>query len=342
MQDDEVKRRLPPGWRPTRRDVLRLAAGAAAGILAVPPARGQASRPATHPALERCPPPWWLEDAARRSRVVDVRSARVLAGSAIDQAALAEMVTAGICDLVGKPTPTEAWQTLLGPARQLGIKFNSVGARVVGTNEALARALVTSLIDAGYQPREMSLIEVPKGVAREFGTKPVREGWAGTVAVGDARDEVAQYLSDAEAVINVPLLKTHQIAGMSGALKNISHAVVRHPARYHADGCSPFVPQIFANKEISGKIRLNLTNALRVVIRHGPDARPQDLVDHGGLLFATDPVAADTVGQGLLAAYRRKAALPDSLHVAYLEAAAEMGLGRRALHELEHVPVRIA
>jgi hypothetical protein len=214
-----------------------------------------------------------------------------------------------------------------------------VGADVLLTNEPVARVLVHQLERAGYERTRVSLVEVLVGTSKDLGTVEPTTGWGAPIRVGGLPQDVANFLYEADAVINVPFLKTHRIAGMSGAMKNVSHAVIRHPARCHANSCSPYVGQVIGNKEVSSRLRVNVVNALRTVARNGPKAAPSDTVQCGALLIGFDPVAVDTVGHELLLAQRRKLGIDKVFDVPYLDAAAADGVGRRALHELDCVPV---
>lgn len=87
------------------------------------------------------------------------------------------------------------------------------------------------------------------------------------------------------------------------------------------------------------RLRLNVVNVLRAVIRNGPEVAESDVIGPCGLLLGFDPVAVDTVGCDLLLARRRLAGISDPLRVPYLESAAQWGVGRRAAHQIERIPV---
>jgi hypothetical protein len=120
-------------------------------------------------------------------------------------------------------------------------------------------------------------------------------------------------------------------------MKNISHAVIRRPGLYHADGCAPFVGQIITAPPVASRLRLNVLNALRVVVEHGPDAREEDVFDQGSVLMAFDPLALDTAGLGALEGARRRRGLSTGLRVPYLISAAETGCGRWQPEEVDRI-----
>lgn len=331
MRSEPVKTNGRSEQGSTRRDVLRAAAATAVGCLLGPRGAGaQSSQPAaSQPAAPTSQPnPWWLQTGETRSRVIDIRSNNLLEDSLVEPAVVGDMLDQGIVNLTRAVSVSNAWQTVLGPARRIVVKFNSVGARVINTNESLANVLVPRLEEAGYDRRLMTLVEIPDYITTAQGTRLTPGGWGAAIPVGDSAEPLAQYLYEADAIINVPLLKTHTIAGMSCGLKNLSHALIRHPARFHANGCSPYVGQVIASPEVHQRLRLTLVNAIRVLVDKGPDARDENIVTYGGILMGFDPVAVDNVGRSILAMERRRRGLDPWPRVPHLESAASIGLGR--------------
>ncbi len=321
--------------RISRRGVLAAAGAATLGLLAGagPPPESVATEPKpdaqSRPALEPLnPPPWWLTELGPRSRVVEVASPDVLHGPKVDPILLRDTFDMGLRQLTDSPSSAAAWRAALGERRKIVVKFNSVAADIVGTNEPLARVIVESLGDAGWPPEQVALIETPAYVAVDLRTTRAASGWGAPITVGGRQEQLAQYLYDADAIISVGLLKTHQMAGMSGVMKNLSHALMRRPALYHADGCSPFVGQVIGAPAVAGRLRLNVLNAIRVVARNGPDATREDVFSYGSVLLAFDPLAIDWVGRSILSEVRHEHELDSSIKVAYLDSAAVLGLGR--------------
>lgn len=334
MSRHQNKSHARPPFRPSRREVLGAAALFAAGGWKL---RDAHARQTVQPQTD--PPPWWLTKYGPRSRVVDIRSNDVLENTLADPVPLGEMLDQGIRKLTQAPTAEKGWQSILGSARRIVLKFNNVGSGVLNTNGALAGVLVQRLGSAGYDPELIALLEATMNTASPPKTREPSRGWGDSIPVGGQQEQLARYLLEADAIVNVPLLKTHQIAGMSCCLKNISHAVIRHPAAYHANGCSPFVAQVIANEKVSSKLKLNLVNAIRIVVDRGPDALEEHVVGYGGLLLGFDPVAVDHVGLGVLAIERRRRGLTRAVNVRYLAAAARANLGRWRPEEIERLAV---
>lgn len=328
----------------TRREFLGVAASVALGAVPYPSARdfgstrwrsadgAPASAPTSHPALH----PWWM-DQGEPSVVIEARSPSVVRGVNVDDAILEDMLTTALARLTGQKSLRDAWGRLLGDARRVAIKFNSVGEPVIGTTTPMARLLVQSLRDAGVPEHHVCLVEAPGLVASALRTGQLPVGWGPPVAVGDGAEQLAAWLYDVDAVINVGFLKVHQIAGMSGAMINLSHALLRRPARYHGNGCSPFVGQVIGSENVASRVKLNIINALRIVVDRGPEAGPDDVSARGSLLASFDPVALDAIGWAILAQERKSRNLSHDFKVPYITSAQVLGVGRARTSEIQRI-----
>jgi hypothetical protein len=268
-----------------------------------------------------------------------VRADGVVSGWKVHRRLLAEMLEKGLTVVTGKSSGAEAWRTILRPDDIVGLKFNRSGADGLGTTVAMAETLVNSLTAAGFEPSRLVPIEVPEVIHRERGTTRPDPGWAPQeTAFGSGTDRLAAVLDQVTAVINVPFLKTHNIAGVTCCLKNLSHALIKHPVRFHASHCSPYIADIVALPPIRGKLRLHLVNAMRVVFDGGPEATEESIHDAGALYFATDPVAMDSVAVEEINRLRLARSLPaidrEGPLLDYLRAASARNLGRSAIHDI--------
>jgi len=320
--------------RPSRRRFLGIAAAAAGGLVL----RRSQARAFEGELL--------MPPGAAPSRVAEVSSAHITDGPTVHRPLLGEMVERVLISLTDEPTPTKAWKSLLGSAEVVGLKFNQSGQTVIATAAVMAETLVVSLTEAGWPPNRVILIEAPAGVAELLGTMPGRAGFApAPTDFGSGSDQFAAVLGQVDALISVPFLKTHNIAGMTGGLKNLSHGLVKHPARYHADGCSPFIGDIVAAPPIRSKLRLVFVDALRVVFAEGPTARADRLSDEGIILASTDPVAADAVGLSILNETRERkgmAMLADSpAGIPHLASAHRRRLGIAVQHGIDRIAVSL-
>lgn len=336
--------------RPRRRDVLRWGLAAACGgavwpVAAQTPFEVAASRSAiptsTQPGAEltrvgTIHRPWWLSQF-EKSRVVQVRADNALNGSVPDPYVLADLVGQTVQALTDQTSPERAWREILGSAQRIVVTLDLSLAKVLNTTDAMARVLVQHLEAAGYHPRTVALVNGPHYLSKALGTRPPEHGWGGSISVGSRSEQLANFLLEADAVINVPFLIAHPIVGMSCGIRNLSTAVLRHPGRYYASSESVLLPEVIASKEVSSRARLTVVNAVRLAIRGGEDASEDDIAGWGGIVVGRDPVAVDSRALGVLLRARRDAGLDPSLSVPMLDQAAKMGLGRRQSNEVEHL-----
>jgi uncharacterized protein (DUF362 family) len=123
----------------------------------------------------------------------------------------------------------------------------------------------------------------------------------------------------ANKLITIPCLKDHRSAGVTLALKNLSHGMNNNVARSHVSGiyrpggavsgpnqCNTFIPTAVAQRPLIDKSTLHILDGLVGVYEGGPGPwnRSWGTWRHRGLFLATDPVALDLVGWRVLDARR--------------------------------------
>jgi len=278
----------------SRRGFFRITAAAGLCLL-----RSAKAEPATTPLR--------LNPGTPRTRVVRAIFPHVIVDTTVHETIAREMLAATLMRLTDQRSTKAAWRAILKPADVVGIKFNRSGQSELQTTPVVGALLLESLIEAGWSPERIVCIEPPPGLQEQFGTATPSPGYdRSPTDFGSGADQLASVLGQVTALINVPFLKTHNIAGMSGCLKNLSHGLIKHPARYHGGECSPYITDIVALPQIRGKLRLNLVDALRVVFDGGPHPDPANIENIGVLLASFDPVAADTVGLATIDTVRKK------------------------------------
>jgi hypothetical protein len=128
-----------------------------------------------------------------------------------------------------------------------------------------------------------------------------------------------------DKVINIPVLKDHRSAGVTLALKNLSHGTNNNVARSHlrlqphgfsptstlASGpnqCNTFIPQAVSQPLLRKKTTLHILDGLIGAYEGGPKCSNRTWATwrHNGLFFATDPVALDHVGWDIIDAQRAR------------------------------------
>lgn len=140
------------------------------------------------------------------------------------------------------------------------------------------------------------------------------------VKLGSAK--VHEVILEADAVINVPVLKHHSSAGMTACMKNLM-GVVWDRGVYHRSG----LHQCIADYCLYTKPVLNVVDAYRVMIKNGPRGISEgDVEIRKSMILSSDIVAADS------AAARIFGVAPDQ--IGYISKAVEHGLGEADLSRL--------
>ena len=117
-------------------------------------------------------------------------------------------------------------------------------------------------------------------------------------------------------IVALPVLKDHGSAGVTGALKNMSHGSVNNVARSHSNTdtnvCNQFIPQVVSHPIIRKKCVLQIMDGIRGVYQGGPFAARHGkwTWENNALFFATDPVAMDHVEWDIIDAKRQGEGCP--------------------------------
>jgi len=234
---------------------------------------------------------------------------------------------------------------------------NCIAGRGISTSVELTEAIVAGLMSAGVRPEDIVIWDRTNRELSRAGFRLNRNG-SGVRCLG-TDDELAGYESElaftgevgaffsrlltrfCDALINVPVLKDHDLAGVTAALKNY-YGTIHNPNRYHDNHGDPFIADLNTSPLIRTKERLVVCDALRVQYEGGPSYKPQWLWECGGLLLGQDPVAVDRVGYDWIEQRRAQAGLPslkqDGREPIWLWTAARYGLGAadsRAIQLLE-------
>jgi uncharacterized protein (DUF362 family) len=275
--------------------------------------------------------------------VVVVRTKKALIhGYDADRGALRAMLDAGLLALSGQKDTSAALARYFRPGERVGLKINGLAGRNAATHVELVDELSILLGKANIESRQQIAFDrfardlTSSGfTARPGGYQCIGNDEAGheeeLVQMPSSASRLCRVLtSQVDGVLNLPVLKQHMLAGMTGALKN-NFGCIHNPNKMHIDSCDPYIAEVNAVPQIRNKQRLVIMDALRPVIDNGPSYQPGMGEVANTLIFATDLVAADTVGLGILEDLRAKRELPSLAKVGmsptYLLTASKMGLG---------------
>jgi len=243
----------------------------------------------------------------------------------LDQDSLSSMLERAVAELTGLGSP-QGWQLLFHATDQIGIKVNTLAGKGISTHPELAFTLADrisrlaavkpgniivwdredeELKRAGY-PLRLSHSEV-----RCFGTDHANVGYEKELSMnGHVCGLLSTILTrHTNVTVNVPVLKDHNLSGLSGCLKNM-YGAIHNPNKYHDNNCDPFVAQLNALPEISHKQGLIVVDALTVQFEGGPGYQAHYTVPANTIVVGLDPVAVDSVSLNIIDALRQKNNLP--------------------------------
>jgi uncharacterized protein (DUF362 family) len=297
--------------------------------------------------------------AAVAPRVVLVRcAAAVGSGLKVERSALRRMLQLGLKRLGGVKDPRAALSQWIRPTDTVGLKVNCLAGRQMSTHPELVEELVALLEGAGL-PRRQNIVFDRADIDLRRGGFPIRVSGSDYRSMGNDR---AGYERDlhvmkngasrfsqvatrkASVLINLPILKDHGLAGLSGALKN-NFGLIHNPNKFHLNGCDPHVAEVNAWDFVRRKQRLVICDALRVQTEGGPAFHAAGAVTYGGLLLANDPVALDLVAWELLDRLRAQRKLPslakDKRKPVHVLTAAKQGLGVASRSKVELIELKV-
>lgn len=312
-------------------------------------------------------------------RVVAIAHPACLVDGKFQAAPITRMIHAGMLELTGAPDPTSAWRLFFERGDVVGIKVNPVGGPLVMSCPEVLHEIIRGLESAGVRRPDIVVYDRYRSQFLEMGyDKWLPEGvrWMCAVETHDPtqqriegydpehymdmavtlpgqdpasetarRSYAARFITkEVNKLINLPVLKHHQSAGVTLALKNLSHGLVNNVARSHPSNtlnvCGAFIPAVVSIPVIRNKSVLHLLDGIKGVYHGGPYARPQFVFEHRTLYFATDPVALDHVGWKQIELMRAKAGMKPIVEAApdqfstfvhgqpeHIELAGALGLG---------------
>jgi uncharacterized protein (DUF362 family) len=237
----------------------------------------------------------------------------------------------------------------------IGIKVNCINRRLSSHPEvvyAIAQSLVESL---GVNPNNIIIWDrtsrelkrakythnvTDKGV-RCLGTSDkIGYDKSFAVEVGNGRQvHLSNILSRmCTYLINVPVLKDHNIAGVTLSLKN-HYGSIDRPGSCHGEGCDPYIANLNNTPQIKNKTKLIICDALFGIYKGGPHGSPQWI--NRQILTSTDPVALDHIGMTLIDQQRREKSIKlISERTKYLLTAAKLGLGNNNPEHIDGIEIQ--
>jgi len=263
-----------------------------------------------------------------KSRVVVARDAALHgAGSQLDESRVLALLDRAVTSYFGKRKPIEAWQQIGFPHvfknRVVGIKVNGLGGKGISTHAVLVQAICERLQQAGVSAGNIIVwdrnardleacglkINTDRSKVRCFGSD-VSGFEAEQDTFGVARVRLSKILTqECKVVINVPILKDHELAGITFSMKNMYGAVDR-PDTLHANHCNPGVADLNCIPNIREKLCFTIGDATSSVYDGGPSFHPERLWYPNALIVGGDRVAVDRIACQMVEKKRAAMGLP--------------------------------
>jgi uncharacterized protein (DUF362 family) len=254
----------------------------------------------------------------------------------VNRGAVREMLHRGMTELTGAPSWQDAWRSFFQNGDVVGIKLNPVGRPYVISSPETVQEIIACLNECGVRNRDIVAYDRYRKEFEEAGFPtwlPDGVRWtSATDAYDDLQLDMAGYdaahyvelplvlpnadptnphhrrsylakfiTQDVNKLVNLCLLKHHQSAGITMALKNLSHGLVNNVSRSHVsastNSCGTFIPAIVDHAVIRRKVAVNICDALLAAYHGGPGGKVHSYTwEHKTLYFSTDPVAMDRIG----------------------------------------------
>ena len=248
------------------------------------------------------------------------------------------MLSAGIRELTGASSDKQAWSRFISPEDIVGIKVNCSGAPQIYSNPELVAAIVENLLALGVSASNIYIYDRFENQMKIANFKPhVAEGVKTAAAESsrgsilgydpftyvevsffgeeDTRSNLIKLVSEKiTKVINVPTMKEHRAAGVTGCLKNLGYGNFSNVARSHErekTNTYSFIGTLVSVEPLRSRTVLNVMDGLRSLWQGGPFLQsPKFLFYPKQIVIGTDPVTLDHVLIDMIEAKRRQEGAP--------------------------------
>jgi uncharacterized protein (DUF362 family) len=263
-----------------------------------------------------------------KSRVVIARDPSLHeAATQLDEKRVLALLDRAMTAYTGRAHPVEAWKSIVPASfvsggKVIGLKTNGLGGKGISTHLVLVLAIAERLRQIGVKPGNILVWDRNARDLQACGltinTDPSRLRCYGSdvagyeerpVAFGMANVKLSKILTrECDMVINLPILKDHDLAGVTFAMKNM-YGVVQRPFELHGNGCNPGVADLNCVPAIREKVRFTIGDALSSVYDGGPSFHPERFWYPNALIVGEDRVAVDHTAWQMLERKRAEVGL---------------------------------
>ncbi len=249
----------------------------------------------------------------KRSIVVRTLSSRIETIGGINRRILRNMIRSGFMEITSSDSFENAVKKLFKPDDIIGFKFNSYNDDLLHTNTAIAEELLRLFYYAGHNPKKMIFIDAKPFDPTLPKTKSFSFGWGEIRDFHSGKDRFTKVLYEIDAIVNVGTIMADPIGIINGCMKNVTFGFIKHPAKYYKNGYLPYIVDIYNLPEIKNKVRINILNGIKVLLRTEQFNLPNAIANYKSIFFSTDIIAIDSTGYEILMRLRKKASLPPLL-----------------------------
>src|SRR5579863_10174247 len=256
-------------------------------------------------------------------RVIEIREPKAIVANRVAQPIVRRMLERAMTELTGEGSVREAWAKFIQPNDIVGIKINPSGAPACCSSPEILREIIASVQTVGVPARNILVYDryayemdigsyqalLPPGVrivgiqdafVDASGYDPNIYCAANFFGEWETRSYMASIVGEVVTkIINIPTMKDHSAAGVTGALKNLAYGTFNNVARSHRAPYSftnPLIGLMCTVEPLRSKAVLHIMDGMRQVWHGGPLTQVQEFIDQPGILMlATDPVAMDIV-----------------------------------------------
>ena len=304
-------------------------------------------------------------ETAYLTPVVEAIGKEVWENDRLNEDAVSELMDQAMMKLTGRSSAKEAWRDIVLPDDIVGIKINPLAGPELSTHSIIVDKIVEGLYGAGVLRKQIIIwdrfeehllnagypIKQDESEVRTFASDTEGIGYDDEVYYESEKDSIARRENESthsrysrivteqvDVIINVPVLKHHAMAGVSGCLKNLAFGSVDNTRRFHGKPiyCNPAIGEILEHKVLKDKLTLNIVDGLLASFDRGPDYHAESTWQYGSLFVSADPVILDVLVLQTVNQKREEMNLDAvSKFANHINTASSLGLGTNTLDQAD-------